>query len=118
MIENPGLLSVLIEPLDGECPIRLRGPKCHSIGPAVRHFERAVGSLSGNVDAIESIKVFYAKKRVSLIFEKSEQADDEFVVRYSDQRLNPKERLAFETYMRTDYAIPVLSTEKRFKRPS
>ena len=45
-------------PLDGECPFRIRDPKCHSIAPAVRHFERAVGSLTGNVDAIESIKVF------------------------------------------------------------
>lgn len=105
-------------PLDGECPLRLTDRKSQSIGRAVRHFEKCVGSLSTNVDAVESIKVFYAKKRVSLIFEKLESAADEFVVRYSDHRLTPKERLAFEAYMRTTHAIPVLSTEKRFKRSS
>lgn len=109
-------LVVGSSPLDGECPLKLTDRKNHSIGPAVRHFERCIGSLTSNVDAIESIKVFCGKKRVSLIFEKLEGAADEFVVRYTDHRLAPKKRLAFEAYMRTTHAIPVLSTEKRFNR--
>ncbi len=104
-------------PLNGECGMKLSDPESHSIGPAVRQFETAIGSLA-NLDAIHSIKVLYAKKHVSLIPEKVEGTEDEFVVRYSDHRLIPRERLAFEKYMRSTHAIPVLSTEKRFKRSS
>lgn len=100
-------------PLEGACPIRLSNEQ--SIGPAILDFERKVGSITTSLDAIESIKVAYKKKRVSLLLEKVDGADDQYVVRYSDQRLNPLERVAFEDYLRKTHAIPVLSTEKRFK---
>ena len=67
------------------------------------------------VDRFESVKVIYLKKRVKLIFEKREDGDDEYVVRYTDHTLNPLQRKAFEDYMRATHEIPVLSTEKRFK---
>ena len=98
-------------PLEGSVGMRLTDSR--SIGPAVVQFERAVGSLLSSIDAIESLKVLYCKKRVSLILEKL--TDEEYVIRYSDQRLNPLQRMSFERYMRSTYEIPVLSTEKRFK---
>lgn len=103
-------------PLDGACPVRLSNEQ--SIGPSIRDFEQKVGGLTTSLDAIETIKVAYKKKRVSLLFEKVDGTDDEYVVRYSDHRLNPLERVAFEDYLRKTYAIPVLSTEKRFKAAS
>lgn len=102
-------------PLDGAPKLKIAG--LTAIGPAVRHFETAVGGLLGHLDCIESIKVRFAKKRVSIIFEREEEhEEDEFVVRYSDHRLNVFERRKFENYMRDEYGIPVLSTEKRFKK--
>ena len=84
-----------------------------AIGGAIGHFETAVGGL---LSGIESIKVHYRKKRVSLIFNKEEEANDEYVVRYSDHRLNAAERRSFEDHMGGVHGISVLSTEKRFKR--
>jgi len=102
-------------PLDGSCGMKLTHDHSLSIGRGVVHFESAVGAILRPLDGIENIKVRYSKKRVSLQFEKVDGADDEFVVRYSDHRLSPIERRRFEDYMRTTYAIPILSTEKRFK---
>jgi len=104
-------------PLDGAPKIKISAQ--NAIGPAIQHFETAVGGLLGHLDCIESIKVRFAKKRVSVIFEREEDyEDDEFVVRYSDHRLNVFERRKFENYMRDEYGIPILSTEKRFKKES
>ncbi|HPS03384.1 MAG TPA: hypothetical protein PLA90_17735, partial [Candidatus Sumerlaeota bacterium] len=79
----------------------------------------AVGGLLDHLNHIESIKVLFAGKRVSVIFAHEEkQAEDEFTVRYSDHRLNVFQRQEFEHYMRQEYGIPILSTEKRFKKQS
>lgn len=112
---------VLVELVAGNCAlggspkIKITDPDSNSIGPAVAHFEKAVGGLFDQVQHLESVKVYFRKKRVSLIFE-AEEDEDEYVVRYSDHRLNAGERILFENYMRETHGIPVLSTEKRFKR--
>ena len=107
---------VLNSPLEGSPKIKITDPDSHPIGDAIGHFEKAVGGILSEIENIESIKVYYHKKRVSLIFEKVEDSDDEYVVRYSDHRLNATERRAFEGYLRDIHGIPILSTEKRFKR--
>ena len=68
------------------------------------------------IENMESIRVYYHKKRVSLIFETVEGADGDYVVRYSGHKLNAMERRSFEDHLRDVHGIPVLSTEKRFKR--
>lgn len=118
--ENVGEV-VLVELVAGNCglggspKIKITDPDSNSIGPAVAHFEKAIGGLLDQVQHLESVKVYFRKKRVSLIFE-AEEDEDEYVVRYSDHRLNAGERILFENYMRQTHGIPVLSTEKRFKR--
>ena len=104
-------------PLDGSPKIKISDQK--AIGPAIAHFESVVGSLLEHLDNIESIKVCFAKKRVSVIFEREEDhEEDAFVVRYSDHRLNVFQRQEFEHHIRQEYGIPILSTEKRFKKQS
>lgn len=100
-------------PLDGSSKISLSDPV--SICKAVSHFQLAVGDILTDLHNIKSIKVLFKDKRVSLIFEPAKDSNDQFVVRYSDSRLNARERTMFEELMRSDYGIPVLSTEKRFK---
>ena len=109
-------LVVANSPLDGAPKIKITDPDSNTIGGAIGHFENAVGGVLGNIESIESIKVHYRKKRVSLIFNKEEEADDEYVVRFSDHRLNASERRLFEDHMRDVHGISVLSTEKRFAR--
>jgi len=107
---------VLNSPLESSPKIKITDPDSHPIGDAIGHFEKAVGRILSEIENIESIKVYYHNKRVSLIFEKIEDEDDKYVVRYSDHRLNATERRAFEEYLRDTHGIPILSTEKRFKR--
>jgi hypothetical protein len=102
-------------PLENSCAMRLFHSGSTSIGPSIRHFERDIGKVTHAIDAVESVKVLFGKKRVNLIFEKHEGGEDQYEVRYFDHRLNPLERVAFETYMAQTHAIQVLSTEKRFK---
>jgi len=112
------LVEVVVSnsPLDGSPKMKITDPDSNPIGNAIRHFEKAVGGILSDIENIESIKVHYKKKRISLIFEKVEDANGEYVVRYSDHRLNALERRPFEDYLRKIHGIPVLSTEKRFKR--
>ena len=109
-------IVVCNSPLDGSPKIKITDPDSNPIGNAIGHFEKAVGGILSDLENIESIKVHYKKKRVSLIFERLEDADGEYVVRYSDHRLNALERRPFEDYLRNIHGIPILSTEKRFKR--
>lgn len=101
-------------PLAGSPGIRLRHQDATSIGDAIAHFEKAVGKL--RTEDIESLKVMFRNKRVSLILDAPEDGTNAFVVRYSDHRLNARERVAFENHMRDKHGITILSTEKRFKR--
>ena len=109
-------LVVANSPLDGAPKIKITDPDSNAIGGAIGHFETAVGGLLSGIERIESIKVHYRKKRVSLIFNKEEEVKDGYVVRYSDHRLNATERRSFEDHMGGIHGISVLSTEKRFKR--
>ena len=115
--EELALVEIVVanSPLDGSPKIKITDPDSNPIGDAITHFEKAVGSVLSDVGHIESIKVHYRRKRISLIFEGQEGTQDEYVVRYSDHRLNAPERRLFEQHMRDTHGIPVLSTEKRFK---
>ena len=108
-------LVVRNSPHDGSPKLKITDPDSNCIGDGVAHFEKAVGKLLDSVEEIESVKVSFRKKRVSLIFEPLEEKDKD-VVRYSDHRLNANERKLFENYMKDTHEIPVLSTEKRFKQ--
>ncbi|MBI5135811.1 MAG: hypothetical protein HZA24_00580 [Nitrospirae bacterium] len=106
-------IVVLHSPLDGSSKMKLSDAT--SVCQSVRHFGNAVSSLLTEIAQIESIKVGYLGKRVTLLFE-PEGAAGKYVVRYSDHRLNGLERRSFEAYMQRAHGIPVLSTEKRYKR--
>ncbi|MFQ5510115.1 MAG: hypothetical protein ACE5FN_12405, partial [Leptospirillia bacterium] len=84
-----------------------------SIGKAIDKFDKAVGPLLADINRIDAVKVGYRGKRVSLKFE--HLGVDQYVVRYTDHRLNALERRTFEAEMKQAHDIPVLSTEKRFK---
>jgi len=105
-------------PLDGAPKLKLSNPDTGSVGKAVRHLESAVGEFLLDIEQLESVKVLYRGKRVSLIFEKEEGAEECYVVRYSDHRLNGLERRLFEQHIRDIHGITILSTEKRYKRPA
>ncbi|MBI5787827.1 MAG: hypothetical protein HZA78_03095 [Candidatus Schekmanbacteria bacterium] len=109
-------IALANSPLKGSLKLKISSPHSDSIGDGIEHFEQAVGTIMTEIEHIESIKVYYNKKRVSLIFEKVEEKEDEYVVRYSDHRINAFERRKFEEQMRNVYGIPVLSTEKRHKQ--
>lgn len=109
-------LVVRNSPLNGSPKIKIIDSDSNPIGQSIVHFEKAIGNLLGDIENLESVKVYFKKKRVSLIFEPVEDKNGEYVVRYSDHRLNAGERVIFEDYIRKEYGIPILSTEKRFKR--
>lgn len=85
-------------PLEGAPKLKISDPGSCSIGSAIGHFEKVVGKLLTEIVHIESVKVLFHAKRVSLIFDK--EGDQEFVVRYSDHRLNARERREFEKLMK------------------
>jgi hypothetical protein len=101
-------------PLDGAPDVRMVGATSISLGRAIDHFDYSVGRLLADVEHIESVKVVFCGKRVTLRFEPS--GEDTFVVRYSDQRLSPAQRIQFENYLRSHHGITALSVEKRFCR--
>lgn len=103
-------------PLDGAPKLKISDEDSKPIGPALAHFARGIENLLDDVARLESVKVLYKKKRVSLLFDREDLGDDALVVRYSDARLNGFERKQFEDLMGDTHGIPVLSTEKRFAR--
>jgi len=109
-------IVVTNSPLDGAPKLKISDADSKPIGRAIAHFERAVGKLLAHVDHIDSVKVRYRKKRISLIFEPQDGSAGEYVVRYSDHRLNAGERRRFEELIRSAHGIEILSTEKRFKQ--
>ena len=108
-------LAVGNGPLDGAPKIVVSQTE-GSIAAGVRHFEKAVGGILNDISQIDRIKVLYREKRVPLKFEADEENDDEFIVRYSDNILNEKERRSFEAFMSKTHGITILSTEKRHRR--
>jgi len=83
---------------------------------AIAAIERDHGNLSADIERIEKVKVVCENKRIDIRFEKQDTGPDEFIVRYFDHRLNASARRRFENFMRDTHGIPILSTEKRFKR--
>ena len=116
--ESPELRLVELarahSPLDGAPDVRMAGATSISLGRAIDHFDYSVGKLLVDVEHVESVKVVFCGKRVTLRFEPS--GEDAFVVRYSDQRLSPAQRIQFEAYLRNYHGITALSVEKRFCR--
>jgi len=107
-------VTVANSPLDGGVQLRIKDPGKQSVAPAILHLQALAGTNPlGELSDIESMKVHKFKKLVKLILEPSESTD-EVVVRYSDQPLSGKERREFEQLMEHEYAITVLSTEKRY----
>ena len=100
-------------PVAGAPTVRLSDPQ--SIGPAVGQLEQTIGPFLMDVEQLARIKALFHGKRVTLYFERIEQAEDEFVVRCSDHRLNPSERRELEEHLKVTYAIAALSTEKRIR---
>lgn len=115
--KGPLLLVELVAksaPLKGSPALRISQPDSRHIGESLDHFEQKVGKLP--LDHIDSLKVLFRKKRVTLILDRAEDDTDAFDVRYSDHRLNALERVEFVTMLRASHAITIHSTEKRYAR--
>lgn len=110
-------LEVQSSPLDG-VDLRVSHDDPDVVQRAVASLERDHSSLTQHIDRITKLKVVYETKRIDMRFEKLDTAQDEYVVRYMDHRLNATLRKQFEDFMRDTHAIPILSTEKRFARQS
>ena len=80
-----------------------------SIGDAIRQLEASHGRF--DLSDIESLKVQFGKKRVTLVVGPAGDGDDAFSLRYSEFRLNALERVDFENHLRDVHGITVLSTE-------
>jgi len=100
-------------PLRGSSKVRISNEMPKGLVESLDHFDAAVGTMMENLSDVEWIKVLYRRKRVGLQFEQDESGDGQYVVRYTDQRLNAFERRRFEQQMRQDHDITILSTEKR-----
>ena len=98
--------------LHGGPQLRLSDQENNSLATAIGQLDGMFGSPLAHVEDIESLKVFYAKKRIKMIFEAESGDADSFVVRYADQPLNGTQRREFESLMAGTYGITVLSTEK------
>lgn len=107
-------LDVRSSPVHG-VDLRLHHDNPDIVQRSIAAIERDYSSLTDQIDRIANVKVLYAEKRIEVKFEKLE-GQDEYVVRYTDHRLNAALRRRFEDFMRDMHAIPILSTEKRFAR--
>lgn len=110
-----GLVEVCVanSPLRGSSKVRISNEQAKALVESLDHLDATVGTMLENLADVEWIKVLYRRKRVGLQFEQDESGDGQYVVRYTDQRLNAFERRRFEQQMRDDHGITILSTEKR-----
>jgi hypothetical protein len=99
-------------PINGAPKIRLTKNVPADFRAALDQLE-TFGPFLGNLSDIDWIKVLYKKKRVGLHFDSEDTTPGKYTVRYTDHRLNFKERREFEQELRKKHGIPVLSTEKR-----
>jgi len=99
--------------LRGSSKVRLSNEDPRAFCESLDHLEQSVGPLLESLSDVDSIKVLYRRKRVGLQFDQDGAAESQFVVRYTDQRLNAFERRWFEQTMRDEHGITILSTEKR-----
>jgi len=107
-------LTCKTSPLKGSPALRISQPDSQHIGPSLHHFEDRVGKIP--LDNIDSVKVLFCKKRVTIILDRAEDDTNAFEVRYSDHRLNRLEREDFVTLLRETHGIPIHSTEKHYAR--
>jgi len=115
----PPLVEVAVKnsALDGAPSLRISSDDGESIAESVRHFEKAVGRILGDIDLIKSIKVLFSGKRVKLLFEPVEGVKEGYVVRYTDSSLNATEREVFVTKLRGEpHGLRILPSEKRHKQ--
>lgn len=110
-------LEVQSSPLHG-ADLRVCHDEPDVVQRAVASLEHDHSSLTTRIERISKLKVVYEVKRIDVRFEKLDTAQDEYIVRYMDHRLNATLRKQFEDFMRDTHAIPILSTEKRFARQS
>ncbi len=110
-----GLVEVCVSnsPLRGSSKVRISNEQAAALVESLDHLDSAVGTMLENLADVEWVKVLYRRKRVGLQFDPDESGDGQYVVRYTDQRLNAFERRRFEQQMRDDHGITILSTEKR-----
>lgn len=101
-------------PLKGSPALRLSQPDSRHLGSSLNHFEQVAGKIP--LDNIDSVKVLFRKKRVTIIIDNAEDGTDAFDVRYSDHRLNRLERDDFVTLLRETHGITIHSTEKQYAR--
>lgn len=106
-------IALLNSPIKSSPKLRMSSHGQASVAPAVKDLEAKYGEVFLQPENIDSVKVLYAKKRVSVILE-PEGAN--YVVRYSDQRLNGTEREKFENHIRKRHGIKVTSTEKQYAK--
>ena len=110
-----GLVEVCVSnsPLRGSSKVRISNEQVKALVESLDHLDATVGTMMENLADVDWIKVLYRRKRVGLQFDQDESGDGQYVVRYTDQRLNAFERRRFEQQIRDDHGITILSTEKR-----
>jgi len=113
--DGAALVEVCVNnsPLRGASKVRITSEDAGALRESLDHFDDAIGTAIENIADVECIKVLYCGKHVGLQFEPDERDEGQYVVRYTDQRLNAFERRRFEQQMREKHGISILSTEKR-----
>jgi len=101
-------------PLKGSPALRISQADSRHLGASLDHFEKSVGPIP--LDNIDSVKVLFHKKRVTIILDEAEDGTDAFDVQYSDSRLNRLERDEFVALLRETHGITIHSTEKHYAR--
>ncbi|MEG3637683.1 hypothetical protein [Magnetococcus sp. PR-3] len=106
-------LQLYASPFKGEGKLRLRDEK--SISRPVAHLQQVFGNIFTPFDNIDYIQVLYQGKRVRMQFDSILGCDDMFTVRYSDQPLSIRERVAFEKLLSSRFGFHMLSIEKKHR---
>ena len=101
--------------------IRFRSPYLHnnteivistcphdSIAEDLQAIQAAVGDILADITAVDSIKVLYKNKRITLYFRCLDEACDHIRICYSEHVLDKNAREAFKSWMRTTYGLKVL----------
>ena len=101
--------------------IRFRSPYLHnnteivirtsphdSIAEDLQVIQAAVGDILSDMTVIDSIKVLYQNKRLTLYFRCLDEACDHIQICYSEHVLDKNAREAFKAWMRTTYGLKVL----------
>jgi len=79
-----------------------------SIAEDLQAIQAAVGDILADITAVDSIKVLYKNKRITLYFRCLDEACDHIRICYSEHVLDKNAREAFKSWMRTTYGLKVL----------